>query len=120
MRCFYHGDVDAVAICKSCGRGICHDCSAEVGTSVARRNRCEDEVASLNDLLQRNKSTFQKASAIYTRSGIFLTALGVIFGGLGLLNWINGDRGPFLPIFGVVFILYGFSQFGAARRYREK
>src|SRR5882672_10409620 len=100
MRCFYHGDVDAVAICKSCGHGLCHDCCAEVGTSSACRNRCEGEVESLNDMSQRNKSAFQKASGVYTRSGIFTTTMGAVFAGIGAVNWSMGDHGPFLPVLG--------------------
>ena len=28
MRCFYHPDRDAVATCKSCGKGLCQECAA--------------------------------------------------------------------------------------------
>lgn len=119
MKCFYHGDADAVALCKSCARGICHDCCAEVGTTVACRGRCEADVESLTDLIARNKSAYGKTSATYLRAGIFSFILGVAFVGIGSSL---GHRTPnlFLLILGGIFILYGVTQIFAARRWREK
>jgi hypothetical protein len=120
MRCFYHGDADAVAICKSCGHALCHDCCAEVGSSAACRNRCEDDVAALNEMIQRNKTSFQKASGAYLRSGLLLCVLGVAFAVFGAT--MRGDGGPvyFLVVMGGLFFIYGFSQLFTARRFNSK
>ena len=120
MKCFYHGDAEAVAICKSCGRGICHECCAEIGTGAACRNRCEGDVEVINDMIQRNKSSFQKAGSAYTRSGVFLTALGLVFSAVGLYSVRDGHPQWFLLIMGVAFFIYGLSNFGLARRWRAK
>ena len=29
MKCFYHGDLEAVATCQRCGKGLCHECAAK-------------------------------------------------------------------------------------------
>ena len=51
MKCFYHRDIEAVGICKSCNRGLCGDCAAEIGEGLACKGRCEDTVAKLLSLL---------------------------------------------------------------------
>lgn len=47
MKCYYHRDIDAVAVCTGCGKGLCQRCAVDVGgivhcrecstTSAARR-----------------------------------------------------------------------------------
>ena len=70
MKCYYHQTVDAVALCKSCSRALCAECISEVGLSCSCRNRCEADVATLNDLVQRGRSAYQKASANQFRSAL--------------------------------------------------
>jgi predicted phage tail protein len=120
MRCFYHGDVDGVAICKSCGRAICHECCADVGTYAACRNRCEPDVQSLGDLIARNKTAYGKTSAQTMRSGLFTLLMGALF--MGLSWYLQRGDGPnyILLSLGALFALYGISQIFAARRWREK
>lgn len=120
MRCFYHGDADAVAICKSCGHALCHDCCAEVGTSAACRSRCEDDVAALNEMIQRNKASYQTASNTYKRSGLLLIALGLVFTIFGSWTHDGGQPLIFIIILGCLFLIYGLSQLSTARRYRPK
>ena len=33
MKCFIHGDREAIAVCKRCGKGMCSNCSAYTGHS---------------------------------------------------------------------------------------
>ena len=33
MKCFIHGDREAIAVCKLCGKGMCSNCSAYTGHS---------------------------------------------------------------------------------------
>jgi hypothetical protein len=42
MKCFDHQDRDAVGICKSCNKGLCRQCAADLGNGLACLNRCED------------------------------------------------------------------------------
>lgn len=120
MRCFYHGEVEAVAICKSCLRGLCRECCVEVGHTSACRNRCEPEVETLNALLERNKKAYRTTSATYYRNGIFMLVIGTIFAGFGAFTITRHEPNYFLLILGVLFLFYGVSQFSAARRWNEK
>ena len=54
MRCFYHQDREAVGSCKSCGKGLCPDCAADVGKGLACRGRCEEDVRAVVALIDRN------------------------------------------------------------------
>ena len=123
MKCYYHPNVDAVAHCKSCCRALCRDCIAEVGLSCSCRGRCEPDVTTLNDLVERGRTAYQKTSAIYFRSGIFVTILGTIFallGVAGLTNREHSEFGFFLLFIGVVFAGWGVSHFVSAKKMSQK
>jgi Na+/serine symporter len=54
MKCFYHPDIDAVGLCKHCSRGICRDCVAEREDGLACRDRHEQAVDDISNLVSRN------------------------------------------------------------------
>jgi len=120
MKCYVHPETDAVAVCKSCGRALCHECVIEVGRACACKGRCETDVNILNDLAVRGSSAYQKVSGIYTRSGVFILLLGLLFTGAGLLVMRSDEPNYFLLIMGPLFAVYGVVQFFNAKRYREK
>ena len=120
MRCFYHGDVEAVAICKSCGHAVCHDCCADVGTSAACRNRCEPDVQAINDIIQRNRTVYQKLSAVYFWISIIFFAIGLLGIGGGLLTLRTTEPDYSGVVFGVCLALLGLVLFVFSRRFRAK
>ena len=123
MKCFYHPTVDAVATCKSCCRALCRDCIAEVGLSCSCRGRCESDVATLNALIERGRTAYQKTSANYLRSGIFVTLLGMMFLLLGVCGVISpqpSEWSYFLLFMGIIFAGWGVSQFVSAKRMSQK
>jgi hypothetical protein len=54
MQCFYHIDKQAVGLCKYCARGICSGCAAEREGGLACKERCEEMVDRITDLVKRN------------------------------------------------------------------
>jgi hypothetical protein len=42
MRCFYHPDREAVAVCRMCARGLCADCGESIGRGLACRGECAE------------------------------------------------------------------------------
>ena len=123
MHCFYHGDVEAVAVCKSCGNGICHDCCAEVGTSAACRNRCESDVEGI-DFMTRH------AVSLYRRAGSANRQVGWVFIGIGAVLMIFGavvyekqgiiDLLIWTLIFGGLLLMFGILRLRNARRFSDK
>ena len=123
MKCFYHSSVDAVALCNSCGRALCHECIAEVGLSCSCRNRCEEHVAALNDLRERGRSVYQKTAATHFRLGVFASALGAVFmlpGVAGIANTPESIWGYFPLVAGLLFIGLGISNFVSAKKLKQK
>jgi small-conductance mechanosensitive channel len=112
--------VDAVGICKSCGRGLSRAAAAEFPQGLACRNRCEADV---QRLIRAGAAASAGAgnSVVNTAvSGVFsmLAGGGFIYftdgfvGGLTLTNFMGG-----------AFILFGLYSVGRAlwlrRRPRE-
>ncbi|MEI8196488.1 MAG: hypothetical protein WCI73_11315 [Phycisphaerae bacterium] len=123
MKCFYHPTVDAVALCKSCGRALCRECIAEVGMSCSCRGRCEEDVGALNDMVARGRTAYQKASATYLRTGIFVTLMGMIFLILGVIGMVGTKWAAwsfFMPFLGIVFTGWGITYFVSAKRMSQK
>ncbi len=123
MKCFNHPTVDAVAICKSCGRGLCRDCIVEVGLGCSCRNRCENDVAALNDLVERGRTVYQKSSTNHFWSGVFLSLMGVFFLLLGVSTVATSDQpvGGILWLFmGIIFTGWGISSLLFARKMSQK
>lgn len=113
MKCFYHRETDAVALCKSCSRALCPDCAADVPPGSACRNRCEQDVAAVNLMIERNKSVYQKARIAHKRNAIATLILGLIFIVMGVLPIILIDDwyGLFMVIFGFAFFLWAYFSY---------
>ncbi|HTH46464.1 MAG TPA: hypothetical protein VMB21_03035 [Candidatus Limnocylindria bacterium] len=123
MKCFYHQTVDAVALCKSCNRALCPGCIAEVGLSCSCRNRCEADVATHNDLLERGRTAYQKTSATYLRSGVFMMVIGNAFVIVGihlLVRGVDVVLGLLPCIMGLLFVGWGISYLVSAKRMKQK
>jgi len=96
---------------------------AEVGLSCSCRNRCEADVATLNELVLRARTVYSKSSATYFRTGLFTTLMGTVFLLIGLSGVLRDSRSPwnyFLLIMGLIFAGWGISYFVSAKRFREK
>jgi len=122
MRCFYHGDVDAVAICKSCGHALCRDCCAEVAGISACRNRCESEVAALNDVNQRNRSAYGKIGGAYKLFAVFFFGV-ALFSAISAFGTLHSERpsdaiGSF--VFAGLFLFVAVGVWVFSRRFRAK
>jgi hypothetical protein len=121
MKCFTHRDSDAIAICRSCGRALCPDCISEVGLSCACKNRCEADVQRFNAMLTQGRPALINPAKLvgYDRVA-FILALGAAFVCFGL--YYEKGHGPslFFIGFGVLFFIFGVSQFVAARNIRKQ
>jgi len=80
-------------------------------------------VATINDLVERGRTAYQKTSATYFRSGLFTALLGSLFlvlGVIGVASGTGGEWGYFLLVAGLLFAGWGVSQFISARSMRQK
>lgn len=123
MKCYCHPDVDALAICKSCCRALCRDCVTEVGLSCSCRGRCEADVATLNDLVERSRTAYQKNGAMTARAAIFVTLMGTLFTVLGVADVVGGVASEWSyaqVLMGILFGGWGVSLFASAKRMTQK
>ena len=118
MKCYYHHQSDAVALCKSCGRALCPECAADVGPGTACRQRCEADVAALNTIIERSKSVYAKTGNAYKRNAISVLVMGLIFIGFGVLPiLVSGNYGSsFMAVLGVVFVFWAYFQYKSGRQ----
>jgi len=123
MKCYNHSDAEAVAVCRSCGRALCRACLTEIGLSSSCKGRCESVVATMNDLVERGRTAYQKSSAIQFRNGIFIVLLGMTFLIIGIIPILKGQASDWTYVqffIGVLFAGMGISSLISAKRFREK
>jgi hypothetical protein len=110
MKCFYHADRDAVGVCKSCQRALCHECAADVGKGIACTGRCEEDarqLIQLTDAAIRHQPANEFIVARIRRnriaSALLYIVLGAGFVGTGIIHpfiW-------FIAFLGGIFVLFG-------------
>lgn len=74
MNCFYHSDVAAVGICKNCNRGLCPACLIEFDNGLACKNRCENAVIHINQMIERSVKTASMGSKVHAGLGFMMLA----------------------------------------------
>jgi len=106
MKCYNHPEKHGVAICKSCGRSICHECAHESGAGIAcRQESCINSLSEINE--------FHAGQAAHLKNMKRLNFLGSLFSiGMGILFIYFSSRGyglvyDFIFLLGVGFIVYG-------------
>ena len=106
MKCYNHPGKDSVAICKSCGKGLCHDCVQESEAGIACRLK-----SCMNSLT--DKSEFHARQSDHLKNLKRLNLLGSLFSiGMGILFIYFSTRGyglvyDFVFLLGIGFIVYG-------------
>ena len=109
MNCFYHHERTAVGTCKSCQRGLCPECAVDLERGLACRNRCEEEVAGLIQLIQNNvrySETSVRLLRASRRGGVMGASFAFLLG--ALFAWFGRRDGiVFLEAAGGCYGLYG-------------
>jgi hypothetical protein len=105
MKCYIHNDTDAVGICKNCCKGICSDCTTEVGLSLACSETCIEKVEELEAIMSRSSKIITNVNTRFLNSTYyFIIACGI---GLVINSFLNGLQGLTSFILPIVFIIYG-------------
>jgi hypothetical protein len=118
VRCHYHRDVEAVASCKNCSRGLCDACAVDVGNGLACRNRCEGEVRALNEMIERNKAAYTKTSGAYVRTAGFYGVLAAMLFIAAAVDW-RGLRWMLVPA-GAVCAFAGYLHYSTGRKFVQR
>jgi hypothetical protein len=111
MKCYYHRDIDAIGLCKSCSKGICPPCATDVGGGLACTASCIEEVKNINALIRSNTG----ATSVNRRAAYFWPVFLMVLGGLFVLapalsgtpfQWFSLLSGAAFAFFGIILAVY--------------
>ena len=105
MKCYNHPERDGIAICKACGKAVCHECAQESENGITCQQSC-------NNRLSEKKSLYSLQTA-HLKNLKRMNLLGSFFSiGMGLLFIYFSSQGfglvyDFIFLLGVGFTVYG-------------
>jgi len=117
--CYYHPDRPALGLCKYCQRGLCSDCAALAGDSLACKNLHEDQVRALELLMHKNILQSKRVGSDYMRNTIFYGLVGILFTGFGIsqLRWLGLQAVVYLMI-GLALLYAAVANYLESRKYK--
>lgn len=118
MHCFNHGEKQAIAACKSCGRAVCNDCATDLGFAVTCSERCATDAAELQEMNQRAKRIYGLAGAkpVIPLAVLMWGLMGVMFCSFGAYASVTKGRPEwFLIVFGVLCLVLGVISYRRVR-----
>jgi hypothetical protein len=120
MKCFYHPQTDAVAICKNCSKGVCFECAVDVGNGVACKGKCEAEVQAVNQMIQRGIKNRNISGNYYKKMTVIWLLIGVAALITSLLLWKSGRDGIGLIPLAAVALIAAFIYGSMVKNYSNK
>ena len=106
MKCYNHPARDGVAICKACGKAICHECALESEGGIACQQSCLNSLSNKTKYYSKQTAHLNNLKRINILGSFFSIGMGTLFiyfssQGFGLVY-------DFIFLLGVGFIIYGF------------
>jgi hypothetical protein len=119
MNCYYHPDRSAVGLCKYCQRGLCVNCAANAGDSLACQNLHEEQVQSMELLMHKNILQSKRVGSDYVRNTIFYGSVGILFTAFGIsqLKWLGMQAVVYLLI-GLALLWAAVANYLESRKYK--
>lgn len=98
MECFAHSGVQAVALCRGCGKGVCRECVRDLGYSgVVCSDQCQKKVVEYDALYNRSRDILARTRIAYYVVSVLFFTLG------GFFAWQKDyAMAPFFVLFGMV------------------
>ena len=105
MKCYNHPERDSVAICKACGKAICHECAQESENGIACQQSCINSLSKKEDLYTKQAAHLKNLKRMNLLGSFFSIGMGLLFiyfssQGFGLVY-------DFVFLLGIGFIVYG-------------
>lgn len=119
MVCYYHPSRPAVGLCKYCQRGLCTECAANAGDSLACNRLHEEQVRALEALMQKNILQSKRVGSDYLRNTIFYGIVGILFAAFGIsqLKWLGLQAAVYLMI-GLALLWAAAANYLESRKYK--
>ena len=105
MKCFNHPEKEGAAICKACGKAICHGCAQESKDGIACQQSCIDSLSKKNELYSKQAAHLKNLQRMNFLGSFFSIIMGILFmyfssQGFGLVY-------DFIFLLGIGFTVYG-------------
>jgi hypothetical protein len=105
MKCYNHPERDSVAVCKACGKAICHECAKESKDGIACQQSCINSLSKKNTLYTNQAAHLKNLKRMNLLGSFFSIGMGILFiyfssQGFGLVY-------DFVFLLGIGFIVYG-------------
>lgn len=117
MECYSHPAVQAVGVCKTCGKAVCRTCLIDSGLYVTCSEACQKEAADVHEMNQRGKRIYGIGVPGKLPSGVIIWLLfAALFGGFGIYqSYRNQQPEWFLLLFGVLSLIVAFLAYRRAK-----
>jgi len=103
MRCFTHQDKEAVGICKACNKGICAECAADLGHSLACNSSCIEQAHLLNSAMERSFVVLKSSKRYANIAPAFCAVMGSGFVYYGIQGY---PKFNFASMIGIGFLIF--------------
>lgn len=114
MKCYQHRSIDAVGVCKSCGKAVCPDCAVELGFAITCPGACEETARAYHKLNNNSIAVYQEQKKNRYFAPSFFTVLGIVYLVYGYIE--NCAFSSFTVILGLCFFIFGMVLFFIQRR----
>jgi hypothetical protein len=124
MKCFNHRELDAIAVCRHCGRALCPACVAESAGMSACKGRCEAEVAAIHSETQFSLHSYVSMIPMFRVVAFLGYPVGLVGIGIGSYALVMGIGGRLEPtvfvVVGIGLIALGHSFHKLAREFKSR
>jgi len=119
MNCYYHPNKPAIGLCKYCQRGLCSDCAAHAGDSLACKDLHEQQVLAMEAMMQKNILQSKRVGSDYLRNTIFYGIVGMLFTvfGISQLKWL-GVQALVYSAIGLALLWAAVANYLESRKYK--
>jgi hypothetical protein len=104
MHCYNHPTQSAIGVCKVCGKGLCNECAADLGHSLACKSHHEALAADMAALMQRSIKLQTTAKKSIYVAPAFFGFMGACFVAFGLSD--NSKAAIFFDLMGGAFVVF--------------
>lgn len=104
MNCFNHPERAAIGICKACQKGLCTDCTVDLGHGLACKGKHEEDVNALHAIVDQNRKIHAVTPRTRNAAPILYGFMGAVFAGYGLFK--SDGIMSFPTILGAGFIAF--------------
>ena len=105
MKCYNHSEKDSVAICRACGKAICHECALEYKDGIACQQSCIDSLSVKQDLYTNQAAHLKNLKRMNFLGSLFSIGMGILFIYFSFLGF--GLVYNFVFLLGIGFTIYG-------------